>query len=209
MGAADVAIAYALAQIGKPYVWATAGPDSFDCSGLVYAAYRAAGVPIPRTTYQQILVGQHIAQADLAPGDLVFPYPDFSHVQLYIGGGQVVESPHTGATVRKVGMYGFAAARRYVAPGAAVTSPGAVGMGGGTSATLVSDPLGISTTADKIMNEVGWFLEAIAGGLILVGGVVILLVQTEFGKRGRRAVTRGRDAADQGDDDDQGEGDQE
>lgn len=97
-GAARRAIAFARAQLGKPYRWGATGPNAFDCSGLVQASYRAAGVKLPRTTYQQVLVGHRVTKAQLAPGDLVFPDP--GHVQMYLGGGQIIESPHTGAKVR-------------------------------------------------------------------------------------------------------------
>jgi hypothetical protein len=112
---ADLAVRYALAQVGKPYVFATAGPDSFDCSGLVYAAYKAAGYSaITRSTYTQVLQGSPVEQSQLGAGDLVFP--DAGHVQIYVGGGQVCEAPHSGANVRVVNLWGFWAARRLVAP---------------------------------------------------------------------------------------------
>jgi hypothetical protein len=65
-------ISYAIAQVGKPYVWGAEGPDTFDCSGLVMAAYRAAGVPIPRTTFTQWPFGVHVPNGSEQPGDLVF-----------------------------------------------------------------------------------------------------------------------------------------
>lgn len=107
---ADTAIQFALAQVGKPYKWGATGPDSYDCSGLAMAAYRAAGIDITRTTYTQALKGTGVSQAALMPGDLVFP--DAGHVQIYLGNGRVVEAPHTGANVRVVNMWGFWKARR-------------------------------------------------------------------------------------------------
>lgn len=113
-GKVQSAIAFALAQIGKPYVWATAGPNSYDCSGLVYAAYKHAGYKFNGrpTTYTLIGMGTEVQKADLQPGDLVFP--DAGHVQIYLGRGMIVEAPHTGANVRKVKMWGFWRARRLV-----------------------------------------------------------------------------------------------
>jgi cell wall-associated NlpC family hydrolase len=108
----QAAIAFALAQLGKPYVWGAAGPDSFDCSGLAQTAYGAAGVALPRTTYEQVLIGRPVDRSQLAPGDLVLP--DAGHVQIYLGGGLVVEAPHTGAVVRVVPMWGFWQARRVI-----------------------------------------------------------------------------------------------
>ncbi|WP_051966670.1 C40 family peptidase [Kitasatospora mediocidica] len=98
--AGRVAVAYALAQIGKPYVWGAAGPDSFDCSGLTSQAWLHAGVPIPRVSEDQWADLQHIPLNQLRPGDLVLYYAGASHVALYIGGGLVVVAPHTGANVR-------------------------------------------------------------------------------------------------------------
>ncbi|WP_329135629.1 NlpC/P60 family protein [Streptomyces sp. NBC_01476] len=97
---ADQAIAFAQKQLGKPYVWGATGPDSFDCSGLTQAAYKAAGITLPRTTYDQVNVGTRISEADLKPGDLIFFYSDVSHVGLYIGGGNMIHAPHTGTVVK-------------------------------------------------------------------------------------------------------------
>jgi hypothetical protein len=136
MSAADSAIAFALAQVGKPYKYGATGPNSYDCSGLVQAAYGAAGIRLPRTTYQMVLVGSRVSSTRLlAPGDLVFP--DSGHVQIYIGNGKVVEAPHTGAYVRVMNMWGFWTARRVTAPGSSVVTqpvdshmpPGNVGQG--------------------------------------------------------------------------------
>ncbi|MFI2778253.1 C40 family peptidase [Streptomyces sp. ALB3] len=94
------AVAFAYGAIGKPYVWGATGPSSFDCSGLTQAAWRAAGVSLPRTTYTQINAGQRVSRSELAPGDLVFFYPGVTHVGLYIGGGQMIHAPRPGAPVR-------------------------------------------------------------------------------------------------------------
>lgn len=104
------AATWALGQLGKPYSWGGVGPDSFDCSGLTMKAWAAAGVKIPRTTYQQILIGTRVRKADLAPGDLVFPVK--GHVQIYIGGGQVVEAPRPGLKVRVSQLGAMLTARR-------------------------------------------------------------------------------------------------
>jgi peptidoglycan DL-endopeptidase CwlO len=93
------AIAFAKAQLGKPYVWGATGPNSYDCSGLVQAAWRAAGVDLPRTTWDQVKVGTRVPVADLEPGDLIFYYSDISHVAMYIGNGQMIQAPHTGAVI--------------------------------------------------------------------------------------------------------------
>ncbi|SEG62702.1 Cell wall-associated hydrolase, NlpC family [Actinacidiphila yanglinensis] len=98
--AAEQAIAFARNQIGKPYVWGATGPDSYDCSGLTQAAYKAAGIDLPRTTYDQVNVGTRVSEADLQPGDLIFFYSDVSHVGLYIGDGEMIHAPHTGTVVK-------------------------------------------------------------------------------------------------------------
>ncbi|MER7520086.1 NlpC/P60 family protein [Streptomyces sp. NPDC126499] len=94
------AIAFARAQLGKPYVWGATGPSGFDCSGLTQAAWRAAGVSLPRTTYTQINAGRRVSRSELAPGDLVFFYSGISHVGLYIGGGQMIHAPRPGSPIR-------------------------------------------------------------------------------------------------------------
>ncbi|MFD3944199.1 NlpC/P60 family protein [Streptomyces sp. NPDC058579] len=94
------AISYARNQLGKPYVWGATGPSAYDCSGLTQAAWRAAGVALPRTTYTQINAGQRVSRSELAPGDLVFFYSGISHVGLYIGGGQMIHAPRPGAPIR-------------------------------------------------------------------------------------------------------------
>jgi cell wall-associated NlpC family hydrolase len=103
-GAAGKAVAFALAQIGVPYVWGGESPSGYDCSGLVQAAYRAAGVSIPRTTQEQFDAGPHLpAGARLEPGDLVFFGPstsDVTHVGLVVRPGEMVDAPHTGTVVR-------------------------------------------------------------------------------------------------------------
>ncbi|MDI2126801.1 C40 family peptidase [Yinghuangia seranimata] len=94
------AIAFARAQIGKPYGWGKEGPASFDCSGLTKAAWAAADVSLPRTTWDQINAGTRVSKADLQPGDLVFFYSDISHVGLYIGDGLMIHAPHSGTTIK-------------------------------------------------------------------------------------------------------------
>ena len=106
-GAARQAIAFARAQLGKPYLWGGTGPDRFDCSGLTMMAYRSAGVSLPRTSRQQWYGGPHVrSMLDLEPGDLVFYAYDLRdpstihHMGMYLGGGLMVEAPYTGSVVR-------------------------------------------------------------------------------------------------------------
>jgi len=105
-GVVATAISFALAQVGKPYQWGAAGPEAYDCSGLVYAAYAVAGIRIARTTYQWRQDGPRVPLAAIEPGDLLFSAgsdgtpSDPGHVVMYLGGGQVVQAPETGADVQ-------------------------------------------------------------------------------------------------------------
>ncbi|WP_326810871.1 NlpC/P60 family protein [Streptomyces scopuliridis] len=98
-------LAFARAQIGKPYVWGATGPSSYDCSGLTQAAWKEAGVELPRTTWEQVKAGTRVATGDLLPGDLVFFYDDISHVGIYIGDGMMIHAPKPGANVREESIY--------------------------------------------------------------------------------------------------------
>ena len=113
--AAQIAIDTALAQRGKPYVWAAAGPSSYDCSGLTQFAYRAAGISLPHSSRMQSGIGTPVARANLRPGDLVFFYSPVGHVGIYIGNGQMVHAPTSGDVVKVVNlayMPGYHSARR-------------------------------------------------------------------------------------------------
>ncbi|MFJ4583952.1 C40 family peptidase [Streptomyces echinatus] len=99
-GRAAAAVAYAYGKLGSPYVWGATGPNAFDCSGLAQAAYRAAGISLPRTTYAQINAGRRVSRSELQPGDLVFFYSGISHVGIYVGGGQMIHAPNPSAPVR-------------------------------------------------------------------------------------------------------------
>ena len=103
--AAAAAVRFALAQIGTPYVWGGEGPGGFDCSGLVQAAYQAAGIALPRVAQQQYDAGPRLQPGEaLQPGDLVFFGSDphhVTHVGIVVGTGEMVDAPHSGATVRR------------------------------------------------------------------------------------------------------------
>lgn len=99
------AIDYAVAQLGKPYVYGGTGPAGYDCSGLTMGAYLAAGIQLPRTSEEQALVGTPVNPNALEPGDLLFAAGSDGtaqapgHVGMYLGDGYVIEAPHTGATI--------------------------------------------------------------------------------------------------------------
>jgi cell wall-associated NlpC family hydrolase len=103
---AQKAVAFAYAQLGKPYQWGATGPGSFDCSGLVQAAWAAAGVSIPRTTYEQWSALPHVSTSALEPGDLLY-MDGIGHVVMYVGDGQIIDAPQTGRDVEKVPLAGW------------------------------------------------------------------------------------------------------
>lgn len=98
---ADKAVAFVYAQIGKPYEWGATGPGSYDCSGLVMAAWAYAGVTIPRDTYEQWAGLPHIPFSQMQPGDLIISNGE-GHVSMYVGNGYVIDAPHTGADVERI-----------------------------------------------------------------------------------------------------------
>ncbi|WP_405136708.1 C40 family peptidase [Nocardia sp. NBC_01388] len=115
---AQQAISVALSEVGKPYVYGAEGPNSFDCSGLTQYSAASAGVSIPRTAAEQYQNLPKVAPANIRPGDLIFPAAEYNngspgHVMLYIGNGQCVEAPHTGASVRVVSLPSSFAASRW------------------------------------------------------------------------------------------------
>jgi cell wall-associated NlpC family hydrolase len=99
-GGAAAAVAYARAQVGKPYCYGGSGPGCFDCSGLTMMAWQQGGVSLPHSSAAQINVGRRISASELQPGDLIFYYSPISHVSIYIGGGQRISATHTGDYVR-------------------------------------------------------------------------------------------------------------
>lgn len=108
-GGAEAACAFAMAQVGDPYLWGGNGPDRWDCSGLTVASYKAAGVSLPRTAALQWAALPHVPLSQLQRGDLVFQgvAPAIHHVVLYLGNGMVVDAPHSGAKVRTESLSGF------------------------------------------------------------------------------------------------------
>jgi len=105
--AAAIAVAAAESRVGDPYVWGAAGPGAFDCSGLIMWAWAQAGVYLPHYSGAQYAVTTHIPMSDLQPGDLVFPADPGQHVAMYVGNGEVVQAPYTGADVQIVPLTSF------------------------------------------------------------------------------------------------------
>jgi cell wall-associated NlpC family hydrolase len=107
-------VGLAMQELGKPYVWAAAGPDSFDCSGLVQYVFAQVGVSLPHNAAAQYGYGTPVSYGDLQPGDLVF-FEGLGHVGIYIGGGQFIHAPHTGDVVKISSLSdhgGYVGARR-------------------------------------------------------------------------------------------------
>jgi cell wall-associated NlpC family hydrolase len=102
---ADTAVAYVFKQLGCMYNYGATGPCSigFDCSGLVMRAWAAAGISIPRDTYEQWAALPHVAQSSLQPGDLIF-YNGIGHVAMYVGGGMIIDAPSEGQPIRELSM---------------------------------------------------------------------------------------------------------
>lgn len=93
------ALREALTKVGDPYVWGAAGPNSFDCSGLVVWAYAQIGISLPHFTGDQWNSGVHVSRSQLQPGDLVFFFPDIGHVGIYVGNGYMLDAPTFGIPV--------------------------------------------------------------------------------------------------------------
>ena len=96
-------------QLGKPYVWGAEGPNSFDCSGLIYYVYKnAAGITLPRTSAAQYSAGVAVSKSNLKAGDLIFSSTDgtgnITHVAIYVGNGKMIHAPRSGKNVEKVNM---------------------------------------------------------------------------------------------------------
>ena len=99
------ALRAAISKEGDPYVWGAAGPSAFDCSGLVVWAYAQEGIALPHYTGDLWNSGMHVARNDLEPGDLVFFFPDISHVGIYVGDGLMIDAPDFGVPVHVEPIY--------------------------------------------------------------------------------------------------------
>jgi cell wall-associated NlpC family hydrolase len=109
-GAGGIAAQKACSLIGKPYYWAAAGPNAYDCSGLTMAAWAAAGVRMDHLASSQRRQSKSISRDQLRPGDLIYFGSDTHHIGLYVGGGWMVHAPHSGDHVRMAQLTGYYAA---------------------------------------------------------------------------------------------------
>jgi peptidoglycan DL-endopeptidase CwlO len=103
-GKAAGAVRAALTRVGMPYVYGSAGPGSFDCSGLMLWSYKQVGISLPHYTGAQYNMGTRVSRDQLRPGDILFFYPDLGHNGMYIGGGRMVHAPRTGKNVEVVSL---------------------------------------------------------------------------------------------------------
>jgi peptidoglycan DL-endopeptidase CwlO len=103
---AEKVVAFVYAQLGKPYVFGASGPDSYDCSGLTSAAWASVGISIPRTSEEQWAGLPHVPTSDMQPGDILV-FNGAGHVGIYVGGGMMIDAPHTGLDVEKVALSGW------------------------------------------------------------------------------------------------------
>jgi cell wall-associated NlpC family hydrolase len=107
-----LAVQFAMAQVGKPYVYGATGPGGYDCSGLALASWRVAGLGLPRTAAEQYWAGAHVPLSQLQPGDLIFWAHDpgdpatIFHVAISLGGDETVQATHTGSTVQVLEIWG-------------------------------------------------------------------------------------------------------
>jgi peptidoglycan DL-endopeptidase CwlO len=144
--AVATAISFAEAQLGKPYLWGGTGPDAFDCSGLIMMAYRAAGISIARTTFQQWATETRVPASQVQPGDLVFfagadgTPTNPGHVGLVIGNGKMIEAYATGYPIR-ISSYANQGAIGFTRPWA-----GAAGTPGTATPTTGPPPAGSMPT---------------------------------------------------------------
>ena len=107
---AETAIAFAMAQLGKPYRWGATGPGSYDCSGLVMRAFQSAGVSLPRSTKTIIGKGKTVSRQALVRGDLI--WTSSGHMGIYLGDNKMIHAPQTGDVVKISTVWSFYAARR-------------------------------------------------------------------------------------------------
>lgn len=136
----DRIVEFARQQIGEPYVWGAEGPDSWDCSGLIYGAMKAAGLNVSRTTAANLgRQGASVSLAAAVPGDVVyFDNPGATdHVGVYIGNGQMIDAPTQGQPVGVRAVSGATSIRRF--PGVTSPASGADFAGTSTSGTATAE----------------------------------------------------------------------
>ncbi|HWB38560.1 MAG TPA: C40 family peptidase [Rugosimonospora sp.] len=159
MSKVDDVLAWAQAEIGKPYVYGDEGPDTFDCSGLMQYVFGEVGILLPRTAHEQQKATTPVSNPQ--PGDLVFYGDPATHVGLYIGSGQMISAPHPGATVHITGVGNPTGYGR-------VTNLGAASLVSATVDT-VGNPLS-SWTTDNVKGMLLYAVFGLLGAALLWAG---------------------------------------
>lgn len=171
----------ALSQLGKPYLWGTAGPDTYDCSGLVQWAAKQAGISLTRTTYTQVFEGTPV-YGPPSRGDLVFP--DAGHVGIALDGTKMVHAPDAGDVVKISNYWVTPYAIRRI--GTNTNPSGGAGVDPGAAAPVdpkfsnVINPLAPITSVTHALaflgSREGWLriLEVAGGGIAVLGGLYLL-----------------------------------
>jgi hypothetical protein len=167
-------ISFAQAQLGKPYVWGAEGPNSYDCSGLIYAAYTAAGLKVQRVTAATLGDSGHaVSQAEASPGDVVYyDWPGATdHVGIYIGNGQMINAPTQGEPVQVAPIGNPTSIRRMIDENGKPLPPEEIG-------DVFSDMGDVAAGAVDALNPFsGWQSDAVAIGVkILAAGAAVALV---------------------------------
>src|SRR5438477_3912245 len=152
MSTVDDVLRLAAGEEGKPYVYGDQGPNSFDCSGLVTYVYGLVGVHLPHNAAQQQRSSNVHRVSTPLPGDLVFYGNPATHVAIYVGNGQMISAPHSGAVVHQIAVYGNPTYGRVDGLGA--TSNLALGTVTGTAQTIADITAGASFNVDSFFGQV-------------------------------------------------------
>lgn len=177
MSTVDTIIQEAVAQEGKPYVYGDDGPNAFDCSGLITYIYGLVGIPLPHNAAQQQRSSKVQRVSSPLPGDLVFYGNPATHVALYVGNGQMISAPHSGASVHLTPVYGSPTYGRV--SGLGLASNPVVGAASQTAANAADLTAGLSFNLDDFFGKVqGTMLNVSVAslGLAIVGAGLWLSV---------------------------------
>jgi len=181
MSKADDVITWAQTELGKPYIFADEGPNSFDCSGLMQFIFAKVGITLPRTAAQQQAALPRVETP--RPGDLVFWGEPAHHVALYIGNGKIIQAPHKGAVVSVADVWGTPAGYGRVS---GVGSAAAVGVGAltGAASTVSGWVSGLLGSARNAVLE--WTVAGL--GVALLGYGVYRIVKPQLAEGWRQTT---------------------
>jgi hypothetical protein len=191
-GTINNVLAYAEAQLGQPYLWGGEGAGGFDCSGLTQAAYKAAGVALPRTAQQQYAAVTHVGTP--AVGDLVFygtSASDVEHVGIYLGNGKMLDAPHTGAKVRIENVWSGVLGYGRPLAGASNVDPALASVASAGGAQTVAAGSAAAQTVDLKGTVTSGLTRLTVEAVIVLGGVALVCLGAWKG------TTAGRSASEQ------------